>query len=50
MTDRHKIVLIVFSKADTRIQNDLLILHTGKMKELSRDAAREDDVEDEASE
>lgn len=28
----------------------LLILHTGKMKELSRDAAREDDVEDEASE
>ena len=28
----------------------LLILHTGKMKEITRDTAQEDDAEDEASE
>ena len=28
----------------------LLILHTGKMKELTRDAAQEDDAEDELPE
>ena len=50
MVNRNEVVFIGLSETDTRIQNDLLILHTGKMKELTRDAAQEDDAEDELPE